>query len=222
MSPHPLGLHHQMMLLSLGDDGIPALGGYELAGSGACILAELAIARAIELTGDESKVLVTGVRDGIEHDPALRRALDLIVARDEPTLAGYWVNRLVAERAVRTDLMNALEVAGMIRRETRRVLILFRRDAYPLIDASVRDDLHDRLSRCLFDGEHPDRRTAILLSIGHPIGLLWFRFPSRELELAARVKELRKDEVLGDTLSRPLEASTSSWIMRHGSTLMSP
>ncbi|MEE1763225.1 GOLPH3/VPS74 family protein [Streptomyces sp. SP18BB07] len=56
---------------------------------------------------------------------------------------------------------------GLIRKEKRRVLLVFRTTRYPEADGTVESALRGRLTEVVLEGADPDPRTAALISLLH-------------------------------------------------------
>jgi hypothetical protein len=153
-----------LMLLLMDDDGasVQAAGTlyYTLGGA---VLTELALLGRVEV--DDTGVLngprVTPSGEGPLPDPLLQAAYDTIAAktqRVQPLLiaigADLW--RVVVDRLVDR---------GLLRRQERRVLGVFRSTRWPAAEVEHEAQLRERIIRILEDGEAPDPRTAAIIGL---------------------------------------------------------
>jgi hypothetical protein len=153
-----------LMLLLMDDDGasIQAAGTlyYTLGGA---VLTELALLGRVQT--DDSGVLngprVTPSGEGPLPDPLLQWAYDTIAAktqRVQPLLvtlgADLW--RVVLDRLVDR---------GLLHREEKRMLGVFRSTRWPAADEAHEAQLRTRIRRILEAGEAPDPRTAAIIGL---------------------------------------------------------
>ncbi|MDR7274205.1 GOLPH3/VPS74 family protein [Catenuloplanes atrovinosus] len=153
-----------LLLLLLDDEtGTPAKAGTLPYALGGAVLVELAMLGRVDtakgnlLTGAQ----VTAVGDGPLPDPLLQEAYDEIARkpRSVQTLllkigGGLWdtvVERLIAQ--------------GQIRRESKRVLGLFRTTRLPAADTGHEAELRRVIRAVLVDGAEPDPRTAAIIAL---------------------------------------------------------
>ncbi len=160
-----------LMLLLLDDDGasIQAAGTlyYTLGGA---VLTELALLGRIEV--DESGVLngprVLPAGEGPLPDPLLQSAYDTIAQktqRVQPLLVAIGAD-------LWREVIDRLAARGLVRREERKVLGLFRSTRWPAADEEHEAALRARIRRVLEDGEEPDARTAAIVGLLSASGAL--------------------------------------------------
>ncbi|USQ80867.1 GOLPH3/VPS74 family protein [Ornithinimicrobium faecis] len=153
-----------LMLLLMDDDGASVQGAgtlyYTLGGA---VLTELALLGRVEV--DDSGVLngprVTPVGREPLPDPLLQSAFDLVAKktqRVQPLLIGIGADLW---KVVRDRLVDR----GLLRREEKRVLGVFRTTRWPAADAHHEAELRARIRRVLEDGETPDPRTAAIIAL---------------------------------------------------------
>ncbi|MFF9034243.1 GPP34 family phosphoprotein [Streptomyces sp. NPDC014892] len=71
---------------------------------------------------------------------------------------------------------------GLIRKEKRRILLVFRTTRYPEADGTVESALRGRLAEVVLEGAEPDPRTAALISLLHHGELQTLAFPDADSE----------------------------------------
>ncbi|MEV0616577.1 GPP34 family phosphoprotein [Nonomuraea sp. NPDC050404] len=161
-----------LMLLMLDDEtGTPSGAGTLHYALGGAVLVELALLGRVETDGggpwlNGPKVRPAG--DGPLPDPLLQSAYDKVAERTQrvqPLLldigAGLW--KLMIDRLVER---------GLIRRESRRVLGLFRTTRLPSDDPRHEAELRRKIRAVLEDGETPDPRTAAVIALLSSSGTL--------------------------------------------------
>lgn len=184
------------MLLLLDDEsGTPAGAGTLHYSLGGALLVDLALAGRITM---EPKG-VTVVDGPPLEDPLLDDALAEVAEKRRSANAlifilGQGLTERVTERLVER---------GLIRRETRKFLGLFRSTAWPADDVRHEAELRERLKRVLVDGEQPDARTAAIISLLNAINVLptvLSELPWRTV--ANRAYEIQKGEWAADPATR--------------------
>lgn len=153
------------LLLLLMDDetGTPAQAGTMYYALGGAVLAELALLGRVEAG---RKVVATG--DGPLPDPLLREAYEKVAGKERG------VQTLLIEIGSRLwePLVERLLERGLIRREQRKVLGLFRVTRLPAADAAHEAGLRRQIRAALVDGEDADPRTAALIALLSASGAL--------------------------------------------------
>ncbi|MGP4018754.1 GOLPH3/VPS74 family protein [Saccharopolyspora sp. 5N708] len=181
-----------LMLLMLDDEtgSIAGAGTLHYALGGA-VLVELALGGRIETDGSRPglngpKVLAVG--DGPLPDPLLQSAYEKVAQRPQrvqPLLlgigGGLW--KPVIDRLVERCL---------IRRESKRVLRVFRTTRLPADDTRHEAELRRKIRAVLEDGERPDARTAAVIALLSSSGTLPTLRPALpwSAEVRKRAKEL--------------------------------
>lgn len=180
------------MLLLLDDDsGSPAGAGTLHYSLGGALLVDLALQGRIEI---DSKG-VTVVPASPPTDPLLADALEKIGEKRRGTHALLFVLGQELSDKVTERLLER----GLVRREQRKVLRLFRTTTWPADDVRHEDDLRAQLKRVLVDGEQPDARAAAIIALLNAINVLYIvldDLPWRTV--AKRAYEIQKGDWAGD------------------------
>ncbi|SDU75173.1 GOLPH3/VPS74 family protein [Jiangella alkaliphila] len=182
------------MLLLLDDDsGSPAGAGTLHYSLGGALLVDLALQGRIEI---ESKG-VTVLPGPPPDDPLLADALEKIGEKRRSThsllfVLGQGLSDKVTERLLER---------GLIRREQRKFLGLFRTTTWPADDARHEAELRAGLERVLVHGDDPDARTAAIIALLNSINVLYIvvsgpDFPWRVV--AKRAYEIQQGDWAGD------------------------
>lgn len=195
MTTDDLLIVEDLMLLLMDDDGASVQGAgtlhYTLGGA---VLTELALLGrvATDDTGIVNGPRVTPAGTGPLPDPLLQSAYETVAAttqRVQPLLLALGGDLW---RVVRDRLVDR----GLLRREERRWLGVFRTTRWPADDERHEAQLRVRIRRVLEDGEEPDPRTAAIIGLLSASGSL----PSLRPPLpwtgrtATRAKELEHGE----------------------------
>ncbi|MBR8744612.1 GPP34 family phosphoprotein [Nocardiopsis sp. MG754419] len=166
----------ELMLLLLDDDGASIAGAgtlhYTLTGA---LLVELAFLGRVELDEDTggpisrmNGAIVRPVGDAPLDDPVLQAAFDTVVAREQR------VQPLLI--ALNDDLLNTLlgrlQERGLIRKERRRVLGIFRTTTWPAEDERHEEELRRRIRAAIEDGEEPEPHTAAVIGLVYASGAM--------------------------------------------------
>ncbi|MFC7533944.1 GPP34 family phosphoprotein [Actinoplanes sp. GCM10030250] len=161
-----------LMLLLLDDEtGIPAGAGTLHYALGGAVLAELALLGRIETDGGYPALnnpMVRAMGEGTLPDPLLQDAYDKVARK--PRLA----QTLLIEIGTRLyeQVIDRLLERGLIRRESKRVLGLFRTTRLPADDSRHEEELRRRIRAILVDGDEPDPRTATVTALLSASGAL--------------------------------------------------
>ncbi|MGC4894369.1 GOLPH3/VPS74 family protein [Micromonospora sp. DT31] len=161
-------LTDELVLLAYDDDGTTRLGsphlGYGLAGA---VLLELALAGRVEVS-DRKLVVTDPAPTGV---PLLDEALTGVGA-GRPRKPADWIGKLA--RGLPDRVLDGLVDAGVLRRESDRVLLVFPRTRYPSptgAEPAVETAARERMAAALTGNGPVDERTAALLTLTCAVGL---------------------------------------------------
>ncbi len=184
----------ELMLLLLDDEtGVPAGAGTLHYTLGGAVLVELALRGRIKTDGTRAGLngpTVSAVGDGPLSDPLLQSAYEKVAQRPQrvqPLLldigGGLW-----------KPVIDRLIERGVIRRERRRVLGVFRTTRLPIDDSRHEAELRRQVCAVLEDGESPDTRTAAVIALLSSSGALPTLHPAPKwsAKVRERAKELEK------------------------------
>ena len=160
-----------MMLLLDDETGTPAAAGTLPYTLGGAVLVELALLGRIEATGDrdwvnDPKVHTAG--DGPLGDPLLQEAYDKVA--EKPRGAQSLLLQIGGK--LYDPVIERLLERGLIRREQKKVLGIFKMTMLPLADVEYEKELRDRIRAVLVDGAEPDARTAAIIAMLSSSGAL--------------------------------------------------
>jgi hypothetical protein len=133
------------------------------------LLLELALAGHLH---EEGGVLLVA-DDGVPGEPLLADALAEVRASSRPRDARHWVSRLPrALRPLKHRVAAPLVERGVLAQDRVRVLGLVPVTRYLPEDPEPERALRARLAEVLVGGEEPDERTALLVGLLRPVGLV--------------------------------------------------
>jgi hypothetical protein len=201
-----LTMPEEILLLLLDDEtgkpvGLPGPAG-DLALAGA-ILMELALAGRIDTDLDRLVV--------VQQRPTGDALLDGVLARLATGAAErtsrWWIQDLAKSGpAFRTEILDRLVAAGVLRRIEDRFLWVFPERRYPKAPGRAETaEVRRRLRGVLLEDDIPDPRDALLIGLARAAGLVPLVLDEAEAAQAAA----RVDQVAGlEELSRSLSAAT--------------
>lgn len=194
------------MLLLLDDEsGSPAGAGTLHYSLGGALLVDLALAGRIELDGTS----VTVVDGPPLEDPLLADALAQVGQKRR----GVHALLFVLGQGLSERITERLAERGLVRRESRKVLGLFRTTTWPADDVRHEAELRAQLRRVLVDGEQPDGRAAALIALLNAINVLYIvidDLPWRTV--AKRAHEIQNGEWVGDPATQAVMTTNAAVI----------
>ncbi len=182
-SSHDLRLHQELLLIALRDDtGTPEsrAGMVDIALGGA-ILSELVIEGCVSIA-EGKKPLVDLVAAKPLDDAVLDECVDLVAAAKRRRRAADWVSRFARLGRLRPRVAEGLCRRGILEDSEARVLLLFKRKAFPEIDPEPERRLVGRLREALESDGDLDPRTGMLLALAHATGMLRVHFDKATLK----------------------------------------
>jgi len=223
-----LRLHEEILLLALRDEkGTPhASTMYGLALGGA-LLAELLLEERLVLEekpgrkppkpGKKSKkpsYLVALDDSKSLADPILDECLHRVSTSKKPRSPQDWVGRFARLKDLKRRIAVGLCRKGILREREDRILVLFRRTAYPTLDGSPERRVVERL-RDAVAGDSPDvdPRTAVLVALCNGTGLL---NPVLGKDLVksrkGRIEEIGEGDIVGEATRAAVQAAQAAAI----------
>ena len=205
-------LAEDLMLLLLDDEKgtITSMSNAQTVLGGALLL-ELALDGAVEVrkegTWRQARVRPTGVP--APEEPLLVEALGAIGER--PRTAQDLVNRL--GKGLAGKLGDSLARRGIVERREQKVLGLFPRTVWPMIDSAHEEGVRRRLSDVLVRGLTPDQRTAALVALLHAVGRAHRMVPLEGLPagtVKARAKEIAEGAWAAQAVKDAVTAATAA------------
>ncbi len=197
-----LTLPDELVLIAYDDGGKRAGGQLDLAVAGA-VLVELALAQRVNTDHKHLTVVDAAPTGDALLDQALAR-----MAGDRPRSAKDWVTRL--QKGTREQVLDRLVTAGLLRRQTNRVLGIFPvtrfPDAAPGSSLSPEHELRRRLEAVVLHGQQPTDRTAALIALLHAGGLRAAAFPDApRRQTERRMKEVSEGSWAGEAVRKAVQ-----------------
>ncbi|HYU18321.1 MAG TPA: GPP34 family phosphoprotein [Chloroflexota bacterium] len=186
-----LTLAEELLLLALHDrsgDLIPSAAEALPTALASAVLMELNVRERLRAEGDDLVLADTSPTGDSILDQAAARIGRESRARD----AGYWVNALAGEmRDLRDHLLDRLVTAGILRREEKRILWVFRSERFPLADEDEERQIRERIRAVVLEGTNAEPRTTALIALVEACALVDELFsPAERAEAQRRVREL--------------------------------
>lgn len=168
-----LTLYEEVLLLALHDEKGTPFGSTSYSfGMGGAIVSELLFAGRIRLVKWKKTQRVEVVESTPIGDPLLDESLEKVALSRKQKNVVDWLSTFANTKRLRHRVAERLVEKGVLRQVEGRVLWIFPRRTYPLADPEPKRDLVDRLRRTVVDGELPDARTLVVLSLAYSTGLL--------------------------------------------------
>ncbi|MFP4084594.1 MAG: GOLPH3/VPS74 family protein [Desulfonatronovibrio sp.] len=178
------------------------------------LLMELAMAGRIDTDLDSLQV--------INPEPTGNQLLDEFLERlkdsDSPRNTEYWLNELAWNTENLQDrTLQQLVHKGILKIEDRKILWVFARRCYPLIDDQEVKEVKTRLREVILSRDIPDPRDAVLISLIQSCNLFKEIFTQEELErVMPWITNLAKLDLIGREVNQSIHkiflAMTSSSI----------
>ena len=129
------------------------------------------------------------------------------MSESEPFSAREWIGRLLPEaEAVEEGALSRLVERGVLRREEKRVLWVFKERRYPMVDDTEEKEVKRRLVDLLLSDEIPSPRDVALIALVDACDLLGTVLSAREVErVGPRVEQIRKLDLIGQAMTAAVQ-----------------
>jgi len=219
-----LWLHEEVLLLALKDEkGTPNSGMFTIAMGGA-LLADLLLSERFVLEekprkkplkpGKKPAYLVAVDNPKPLADPVLDECLHRVVTSKKPRSPQEWVTRFGQLKDLRRRVAVGLCRKGILREREDRILVLFRRTAYPTLDGAPERRVVDRLQDAVAgDSLDLDARTAVMVALANGTGILKHVL-GKDLvkQRKDRIKEIGEGDIVGEATKAAVEAAQAAII----------
>lgn len=178
-----LRLPEELLLIALRDaTGTPEsrAGMIDFALGGA-ILAELVLEGSLSIEQGKRARVELAADKPLDHE-VLDECVGMVASAKRQREAAHWVSRFANLRRLRVRLAEGLCRRGILHDSEARVLLVFKRKAFPTIDPEPERKLVERMRRALESEEDLDPRTAALLTLADGTGMLRVHFDTAELK----------------------------------------
>ncbi|NCC52106.1 MAG: GPP34 family phosphoprotein [Spartobacteria bacterium] len=171
------------------------------------VLMEMAMANRIDT--DDKRLHIIDATPA--PDPMQNVLLDELKAHDNELFITDVLDYLsIYGRTIRDRTLEHLISKGILRLDEQRILWVFERRRYPLIDNREIEEVKSRLRHIILGDDLPDPRDAILISLVDACGLFREIFSLDELKsVCGRIKQLAKLDFIGQKLAaavRPIQS----------------
>jgi len=210
VSHKPLFLHEEILLLALRarEGTIPARASHFPFALGGAILSELLLAQRARVSTEGKRDFVEAVDHTSLEDALLDECLGMIAAAKRRATVQAWVGRFTRLKGLKHRVARGLVARRILRSDEHKVLLVFTRSTYPVLDARPERELVRRLRQTIFGHGHDvPPRTVVLLSLAWRTGLLKLVFDRKRLkERKARIEQVVRGERTGKAAKKAIEA----------------
>jgi hypothetical protein len=217
-----LWLHEEVLLLALKDEkGTPHSSMYTIAMGGA-ILAELLLDERFVLEekprkkplkpGKKPSYLVAIDNPKQLADAVLDECLHRVATSKKERSPQDWVTRFGQLKDLRRRVAVGLCRKGILREREDRILVMFRRTAYPTLDGAAERRVVERLRDAVVgDSMELDARTAVLVALANGTGILKHVL-GKDLvkQRKDRLKEIGEGDIVGEATKAAVEAAQAA------------
>jgi len=217
-----LWLQEEVLLLALKDEkGTPHSSMYSIAMGGA-MLAELLLNERLVLEekpgkkplkpGKTPAYLVAVDNPKQLADPVLDECLHRVVTSKKARSPQDWVTRFGQLKDLKRRVAVGLCRKGILREREDRILVLFRRTAYPTLDGSPERRIVDRLQDAVAgDSMELEARTAVLVALANGTGILKHVL-GKDLvkQRKDRIQEIGEGDIVGEATKAAVQAAQAA------------
>lgn len=135
-------------------------------------------------------------------NPLLDTALREVAAAKQAEPPTYWLKSLAYQaEQMEESVVQSLIEKGLLQREERKLLWVFSKPHYTLLDRSEVKDVRTRLRELILSNEIPTPRDVVLVSIAHACGVLTELFTDTERQQAQqRIDILARLDLIGQEM----------------------
>jgi len=205
-TPSSLSLKEQFILLALHDEKgtLETSTGYLHLGLAACLLLELAECDAVTLEG---RTLIPATQPSLA-DELCRKLWEEIRTENQYHTVQRWLTRMTQRgKGYRDAIIDRLIEKQVLKREETRLLWVFSRTVYPMIDGGPEHHIRQQIREVLLFGGSPSPQVHSLALLLESCQLMREVFPiagERRVALAA-IKHLKENNPLAHALDRYFE-----------------
>ncbi|MFO7727838.1 MAG: GPP34 family phosphoprotein [Desulfonatronovibrio sp.] len=159
------------------------------------LLMELALEERID-TDLKSLMVISTEPTG---EPLMDEILLRLKKSDSQHPVSYWLNEIAWHMGkLREQVLQSLIKKGVLKIEDRKILWVFARRCYPLIDDREVKEVRLRLRELVFNQDIPDPREAVLIGLLYACNMVDTLFTEQELpEVMPRLTQLAKLDLIG-------------------------
>jgi len=163
------------------------------------LLMELAIKKRIDADLDNLYL----VDDSSTEDKLLDKALNMIKQEDETKSTNYWIKTIANKFCnLKEYLLQRLIDKNILKKEKHKILWVFCKRCYPVIDDSEEQEVKTRIRKTILEDEIPDPRDIVLISLIHICNLKKQIFSKDEREVATeRIEKISQMDLIAQAVS---------------------
>lgn len=212
--PERMFLQEEVMLLARKDETGRAWSAachrFALAGA---LLAELLLSGRIRIDEHRKRKLVEAADPRPLGDAPLDECLERVRTARRRASPSAWVTRFAKARRLKQRIARGLCERGILREERARLLLRFGRKAYHELDPEPARALIERLRAAILgEDTEVDPRTAILIAIADPTGLLRPVLGAKELNAGKKgIRSVASGEIVGDATAEAFQVRRWEW-----------
>jgi hypothetical protein len=147
-------------------------------------------------------------------DPVLDECLHRVVTSKKARSPQDWVTRFGQLKDLKRRVAVGLCRKGILREREDRILVLFRRTAYPALDGAPERRAVDRLQDAVAgDSMELDARTAVLVALANGTGILKHVL-GKDLvkQRKDRIQEIGEGDIVGEATKAAVQAAQAAVI----------
>ncbi len=195
----------ELLLLTLDDETgsfhIPSTANFRLALAGS-ILMDLAFMDRID-TDLKKLVVVDGTSTGT---PIFDKALAMLKESPHPRSTAHWVDTISQGfSGLRELFIGSLVKKGVLEKREQKKLGIFKKQRYFTTESGVKKEIRDRIRHLVLDGDIPDPRDIVLITLVKSSDLIGHIFTKEERETAERrVYQLSQMDLIGQAVTKAI------------------
>ncbi len=206
-----LHLYEEVMLLALKDrEGKPEMGSMFQYAIGGALLAELLSSNHVNLIGDKPRVSI--IDSTPLGDNLLDECLEKIRTAKKQKKAVDWVAGFATLKNLKHRAVAGLCDRGILRREEKKVLLIFTRQLYPEIDHEPEQEIVERIHTAIMEQTTDvEPRTVLLVALAGAADMLKMVIGKKDFKAAKkRIKRLVDESPIGKATRQAVEAAQAA------------
>ena len=166
------------------------------------LLMDLALANRID-TDLNSLTVVSTEPTG---DPLIDEVLLRLQSSDDSHTTAWWINEIAWHSGkLREQVLQSLVDKGVLKVEDQKILWVFAKRRYPLMNDQEVKEVRARLRELVFSHDIPDPREAVLIGLINACNMVDSLFTEQELpEIMPRFNQLTKLDLIGMELDQSI------------------
>lgn len=199
------------MLLALKDrEGKPEMGSMFQYAIGGALLAELLSSNRVKLIGDKPRIAI--IDSTPLGDNLLDECLEKIRTAKKQKKAIDWVAGFASVKSLKHKAVAGLCDRGILRREEKKVLLIFTRQLYPEIDHEPEREIVERIRTAILEqAADVEPHTVLLVALVGAADMLKMVIDKKDLKAAKkRIKRIVDENPIGKATRQAVEAAQAA------------